>query len=658
MSATKLSFNRASGLLRASDYSAAADTCRAALSGAPDDVDLLTLYGVALLRCKLPREAEAPLQRAVTLAPRFARAREHFGQALMLLGRLEEAREELQRAAALEPQSESVRLKLAHVLASMGKADEADSVYETAFGLAPDKRRLAEAAEHLRYGRLAESEQLCKELLEKNPDDVNALRIRAKTAGEQDRWPRAERLLRRVLTLAPDFHDARLDLAGALKRLGRLDEALECTSTVIQTIPHAPFARYVHAGMLAVCGRHDEALDAYRYAIRLRAYFPAAYVGMGHLLKTLGRTEDGIAAYRAAIEQQPGFGEAYFSLSNLKTFHFDASEIVDIERRLETDALDDDARVHLLFTLGKAYEDRQEFERSFSTYAEACALQRLRVSYDPVETEVMHDRICEVFTANFLARHAGQGCTDPAPIFIVGLPRSGSTLIEQILASHSMVEGTAELPDVARAISSLATLHAGEVYPNVARRLDAAGWRELGEAYLARTQRHRNGLPFFTDKMPNNFSAIGLIHLMLPNAKIIDARRHPLDSCFGTFKQLFAHGQTFSYDLFELGEFYREYRRMMRHWHRVLPGLVLEVRYEDIVADQEMQTRRLLDYCGLPWEESCLRYYETERAVRTASSEQVRQPIYATSVNRWRNVREQLAPLIDVLGDELEGWDS
>jgi hypothetical protein len=314
--------------------------------------------------------------------------------------------------------------------------------------------------------------------------------------------------------------------------------------------------------------------------------------------------------------------------------------------------------VHFLFTLGKAYEDQQEFERAFAYYEQACAIQRMRISYDPVDTEIQHQRIRSVVTAPFLAARAGQGCADPAPIFIIGLPRSGSTLIEQILASHSMVEGTAELPDVGRVIGSLATRFPGEIYPEVLHRLNAAGLRGLGEMYLERTRRHRSGLPFFTDKMPNNFASVGLIHLMLPQAKIIDARRHPLDSCFGSFKQHFALGQTWSYDLVEIGEFYLEYRRMMRHWQQVLPGRVLEVRYENMVRDQEAETRRLLAHCGLPWEDGCLRFFETERAVRTASSEQVRQPIYRSSVNHWRHFRSQLAPLIEVLGDELADWDA
>jgi len=654
---TRQNFEHAMKLYHSGDSQAASEWCRKSLEATPDNVDLLTLWGVTLLDCKQSREALAPLQRAVELAPRFPRALENFGQALVLTGRVDEAVEQLQHAAKLEPHSDSVRMKLAHALAMAGKGEEADTVYEEAFGLAPDRRLLAEAGEHLRAGRTRECELGCRELLAKNPDDVNALRMLAKVAGTAKRWGQAEKLLVRVLKQAPDFEDARLDLARVYKQQDRLIDAVACTSEAIARSPRSANAMYLHASMLAIAPRHEEALTAYRRTLELRAYYPAAWVGMGHLLKTLGRQEEGIAAYRSAIAQQPNFGEVYWSLANLKTFRFSEGEITEIEQRLASESLSEDERVHFLFTLGKVREDQGKYAQSFACYAEACELQRANVFYDPVDTTVLHERIRKVFTEEFMSANEIQGRTEPTPIFIVGLPRSGSTLIEQILASHSQVEGTAELPDVGRVIGSLASHVPGESYPEALQKLDAEGLRKLGESYLERTRRHRSGLPYFTDKMPNNFSSIGLIHLMLPGAIIIDARRHPLDSCFGSFKQHFAHGQTFSYDLFEIGEFFREYRGMMRHWEEVLPGRVLEVRYEDMVRDQEGQTRRLLDHCGLPWEDACLRFYETERPVRTASSEQVRQPIYDTSINHWRNFRSELQPLIEALGDELEGWD-
>jgi tetratricopeptide (TPR) repeat protein len=653
----RLQFERAMELLHSDHAPAAAEVCREALVAAPDNVDLLTLLGVALLETRQPREALAPLQRAVERAPRFARARENLGQALLQTGQLDKAIEQLQEAAKLDPESESTRMKLGYALAAVGSGEEADAVFEEAFALAPDRRRLAEAGEHLREGRAADCERICRELLARRPDDVNALRLLAKVAGEAERWGQAERLLLKVLALAPGFHDARLDLARVYKQQDRIDKAVVTAEQAAEITPQNSNAHYLHASMLAIAGRHAEALEAYQRALDINARHTAAWVGMGHLQKTLGRQEEGIASYRRAIEQRPNFGEVYWSLANLKTFRFTTDEIADMERRLAEEPLDEDARVHFLFTLGKALEDQREYSRAFEHYAEACAQQRMRIAYDPVDTEVINERIRKVFTAEFIAEHAGHGCPDPAPIFIVGLPRSGSTLIEQILASHSQVEGTAELPDVGRVIGSVPSRCEGQPYPEGLRLLAEEEWSALGEFYLERTLRHRHGLPFFTDKMPNNFPSIGLIHLMLPNAKVIDARRHPLDSCFGSFKQHFAQGQTFTYDLVEIGEYFLEYRRMMRHWAQLLPGRVLELRYEDMVADQEGQTRRLLEHCGLPWEDACLRFYETERAVRTASSEQVRQPIYSSSVNHWRHFREELAPLIEVLGDELEGWD-
>jgi len=650
-------FNQALRDLRDGQASRAADACRAALTTAPDDVDLLTLLGAALIAQRQPGQALEPLQRAVQAAPRFPRAREHLGHALLLLGQPDEALTHLQQAARFDPRSASVRLKLAQALANLGSGSEADAMFEEAFSLDPNRGRLARAGEHLRNGRLRECENICRSVLAQAPDDVNAMRLLARVAGEQDKWRKAERLLLGILERAPAFNDARIDLARVYKQQDRLRDAVACAAEAVRHSPRNPHAHYIHASMLAVHGDHDAALAAYRQAVRFAAHHPAAWVGMGHLLKTLGRQDEGIEAYRTAIRQRPDFGEVYWSLANLKTFRFTRDEIAEMERRLAGEGLDDESRVHFLFTLGKAWEDEGEYSRAFGYYSRACALHRGEVYYDPVETRSLNARIREVFGAGFLAANQGAGCPDPAPIFIVGLPRSGSTLIEQILASHSQVEGTAELPDVGRIVGRISAYSAEENYPEAARHLAAGDWYALGEEYLRRTRRHRSGLPFFTDKMPNNFPSIGLIHLMLPNAKIIDARRHPLDSCFGSFKQHFARGQAFSYDLFEIADYYREYRAMMRHWKEVLPGRVLEVRYEDMVRDQEGQTRRLLAHCGLDFEEACLRFWETERPVRTASSEQVRLPLYESSVNHWRHFQAELAPLIEHLGDELDGWD-
>lgn len=661
----KAVFDLAMQYLHADQAEKAAEICRARLLSSPPDLNLLTLQGVCLIDARKPSEAITPLQSAVEMAPRFARAQENLGHALLMLNRLDEAYTHLKLAVDLDPQSSSARQKLGHALAAMGKGDEADLAFEQGFELDPQHARLALAGEHLRNERLDECESLCMELLQEDPNNVNAMRMLARVAGHKEHWKHAEKLLRRALQLAPEFHDARIDLSRVLKNLDRIEEAVDCTAIAVAEMPRNAYALYMHASMLSLGNQSETALIFYRRAIQAREHHPAAWVGMGHLLKTLGKTEEGIVAYHKAIEQMPDFGEVYWSLANLKTYRFSDEQVVDMERRLgknspDGEDLDEDARVHFLFTLGKAWEDRADWNKAFDYYQRACEIQRMRISHDPVEAAVVNDRICELFTADFLQERQGYGCSnEPTPIFIVGLPRSGSTLIEQILASHSQVEGTAELADIGKLTASLSKRFPEASYPESTRQLMPIDWQQLGASYLERTRRHRQGLPFFTDKNPNNFPSIGFIMTILPHAKIIDARRHPLDSCFGSFKQHFAFGQAWSYDLVEIGEYYLEYRRLMRHWAEVLPARVLEVRYEDVVNHQEQQTRRLLEFCGLPWEDQCLRFYETERAVRTASSEQVRQPIYSSSIHHWKNFRKQLAPLIEIIGEDLakDGWD-
>jgi hypothetical protein len=322
-----------------------------------------------------------------------------------------------------------------------------------------------------------------------------------------------------------------------------------------------------------------------------------------------------------------------------------------MERHVASEGLSTQSQVNFLFALGKAYEDRDDHARAWQYYRRGNEMQRTEVSYDPVQMETLNDRIVATFTAEFVASMQAAGDPDPGPIFILGLPRSGSTLLEQVLASHSAVEGTAELPYVGRLATSLGRHGVPSArYPEVVRTVDPDRFAVLGAEYLALARMHRRtAAPRFIDKMPNNFPNIGLIALMLPNARIVDARRHPLDACLSCYRQLFAKGQNFTYDLTEIGEYYLQYQRLMDHWSDVMPGRVLTVQYEEIVADFENQVRRLLDFCGLPWEDACLRFYESERPIRTPSSEQVRQPIYSRSVGHWRNYERHLGELIEVV---------
>jgi tetratricopeptide (TPR) repeat protein len=379
------------------------------------------------------------------------------------------------------------------------------------------------------------------------------------------------------------------------------------------------------------------------------------WLSYGHALKTAGQTERAIAAYSRCIELDEDFGEAYWSLANLKTFRFDDAQIAAMRAALVRGDLKEQHRIDFEFALGKALEDRAEYADSFRHYDSGNTLRLRQIPYSADENTARLRRACETFTAEFFAARKGSGSTAAEPIFIVGLPRAGSTLVEQILASHPLVEGTMELPDL---ISTTRDLRArGGTYHEALARLSHDELRDLGERYLARTRVHRKlGRPFFIDKMPNNFANVGLIHSILPNAKIIDARRHPLACCFSAFKQHFAHGQNFTYGLDNVGRYYRDYVDMMRHFDAALPGRVHRIVYEKLVADTETEVRRLLDYCGLPFDAACLRFFENERPVRTASSEQVRQPIYTSGVDHWQHYEAWLDPLKNALGPALTDY--
>lgn len=657
--ASRKIFEEALARFRAGDATGAAARAADGLGRSPDDVDLLTLLGAARNALGAHAEALDALSRAVARAPRFPRARDERALALLALRRPEEAIVDLRESLALAPGNPLARRRLAQALLALGRSEEADQLLAEGFTQRPGGALLLQAAEHQRAGRIRESEPPLRAVLDLHPDDIDALRMLARVAEEAERLGEAERLLRRVITLAPAHDDAELALARILKQREKMPEALaHCAATVARS-PRNALARYLHASLLAHAGHHEEALAEYQACLAIRPDNAAAWVGMGHLQKTLGRQAEGIAAYREALKIHPDYGEVWWSLANLKTFRFSAEDVAGMEARLAGAALSDEARVQFLFALAKAREDAGEHACAFATYAEANALQRMRVSHDPVASELMNTRIRESFSPALFARHAaGADPGEPVPIFIVGLPRSGSTLVEQILASHPLVEGTAELPDIGRLCSEISRRYPGPRYPDAVVQMSSAELRELGRMYLERTRRMRSGKPFFTDKMPNNFASVGLIRLILPQARVVDARRHPLDSCLGCFKQHFALGQSFTYDLDDLADFYLEYRALMQHWHEVLPGQVLDFRLEELIRDQEAQTRRLLAHCGLPWDEACLSFHRTERAVRTASSEQVRQPLYDRSVDYWRNFREQLSPLVEALGPSIvaEGW--
>lgn len=574
-------------------------------------------------------------------------------------GLSDEAIVNLRKAVRLDPGHADAWRSLGNQLYAVGDETGSQDAYEKHLAASTNHPELVEAAKYFSEKNLAKAERVTREVLKKDPVDVTAIRLLAAIGMEVGQYDDAIKLLERCLELAPEFHLARQNYALALSRRQRLDEALAEIDRLLLAEPNNPNYRLLQGSFLVRKGDHVPALKLYETFLQTYPRQSGAHMNYGHTLKTVGRVDESIAAYRTAIKLRPQTGEAYWSLANLKTFRFDDDDIVDMQGQIDEDGGDPDDQSHLLFALGKAMEDRERFDESYDYYARGNAIRSKRHRHNAKINVFDTARQIKTLDAAFFAERRAWGCPAADPIFIVGLPRAGSTLLEQILASHSQVEGTTELPDIiaiSKRLGKPSRKHPASKYPEILTTLTADSVRELGAGYIASTSVQRHRPPYFIDKMPNNFKHIGLIHLLLPNAKIIDARRHPMAGCFSCFKQLFAHGQTFTYSLTDLGYYYRDYVKLMDHWDEVLPGRVLRVQYEDMVADTEKQIRRVLDYCGLEFEEQCLRFYETERAIRTPSSEQVRQPVYQQALEQWRHFERHLEPLKTALGPLLERY--
>ena len=646
----RLAFQCATTLLQNGDAESAEKMCRSALLEFPQDPNLMCLSGRALIMLCKYAEAEEQLNTAITMFPEFSRSHVARGELRLVQGRHDQAADEFRRAVELGDTDPNTQIKLSRALTLKGDRAAAKEAVEKSLRLDPTRKRLADAFELEKTGKKKEAETIYRDILKNDPDNVDALRLLAGLATSLNEHRDAEILLKRALELTPDFGRAMADLIVNQVEQEKIDEALEYAARLTRIGSDNPDSYLLMGNAYSAAGRYDVAINAYQKALELAPQHPGALSGLAHNLKTVGKQDEAIAIYRKCIVLNPYFTETYWSLANLKTFRFTDEEVQSMEKLLEDPNIPDNAQVHLCNALGFQYENQKDYGQAFAHFEKCNATKRRLEYYDSVETEFLYDRIIEVFDQEFVNRAPAGKEFDVTPIFIIGLPRSGSTLLEQILASHSQVEGTHELSDLARVVKEIPVrLKTRQHYPDALSGADAAFFAELGQAYLDRTQKYRSGNPYFTDKNPNNFINVGLAHLALPGAVFINARRHPLDSCLGSFKQLFAKGQAFSYDLVDIGEYYLQYERLMEHWSRILPGKVLDVHYEDVVANVDEQVRRILDHCGLPFEEQCVHFHETERAVKTASSEQVRKPIYSSSVNLWRNYEEHLGPVIEIL---------
>jgi len=599
----------------------AAEQAREILKVIPRQPDALLLLAQACQRAGDPDGALAAAHRLVAQAPNHAPAWRMIA--------------DLQRAAG----------------------DDAAAQAATARELAAAATdpRLIEAGHALVTNDIPTAEALLRQTLRERPTDIAAIRMLAEVAGRIGRYRDAETLLRRALELAPEFDAARHNLALILFRQARPADAAVEVDRLLDKNPADRAALNLQAAILAQLGEHDRSIALYEKLLAEHDGHPWLWLSHGHGLKTVGRTPEAIAAYRRAVALRPETGEAWWSLANLKTFRFDDADIAAMQAALGSPTLRPEDRAQLDFALGKAHEDRGEDGPAFDHYLAGNMLRRRMVPYQADDTREQVDRAIAFFTPEFFAERADWGCDARDPIFILGMPRSGSTLLEQILASHSAVEGTSELPDIgaiAKRLSGHARRGQPSLYPEKLAELSRDEVRALGEEYLKRTrvQRHSDR-PRFIDKMPNNWAHVGLIRLILPRATIIDTRRHPIGNCWSVFKQNFARGQAYGYDLADLGRYHADYVRLMGHFDRVMPGAVHRVFYEDMVEDAPSQIARLLDFAGLPFEPACLEFHRTERAIRTPSSEQVRQPIFRDAVDQWQRFVDRLRPLVEALGN-------
>jgi len=625
----------------------------------PENRDVLYLTAMGQRHLGRIPEALATLERLEQHHPGFSRLYQERGHCYVALKDAPRAIDAFLRGVNINPAlpaSWSMLEGLYRITGQSENAETAAAHIATLKGLPPE---VVYATSLFSDGELTPAENIVRAYLLEHGNHIEAMRLLARIGLKRDVLDDAELLLEAVLELAPDYRAARHDYALVLLERHKYLRAREELDKLLRLEPNNREYRTLYANTCVGLGEHDRALPLYRELLVGAPRAPDLHLSAGHCLKTLGRQQEAIEAYRAAAAARADFGDAYWSLANLKTYRFTEEEIErmqGVEAAPGTQLAD---RYHLCFALGKAYEDRGRYHESFRCYERGNALKRSESGYRPEPFERNTRLQSEVCTRAFFEARAGFGSRSNEPIFIVGLPRAGSTLLEQILASHSRVEGTHELADIQRMVMELQGRDADLAnprYPRILAELKAEDVQRLGEKYLSDTRVYRTGKPCFIDKMPNNFRHIGLIHLILPNARIIDARREPMACCFGNFKQLFANGQEFSYGLEDIARYYRTYVELMRHWDEVLPGRILRVWHEDVVENLEGNVRRILDFCGLPFEPACVEFYKTERSVLSASSEQVRRPIFRDGLEQWKKYEPWLGSLRHALGDALDRY--
>jgi predicted Zn-dependent protease len=627
-------------LLARGEFASALAVAQPLLSEAPANRDVLYMAAVSQRYLRRIPDALATLAEMEQHHPNYARLYQERGHCYVTLRAAERAIEAFSRAVALNSSLPASWNALQVLYRMAGRPAEADHAAAQAANLAALPAEIVTAFSMYADGQIHEAEQVVRQYLLTHGNHVEGMRLLAEIGVKMDVLDDAEFLLENLLLLAPNHHVARCEYAIVLLKRHKHVRAREEIDKLLKVDPGNTAYRTIYATVCTGFGHHSQALPLYQEVLRETPQEPELHLSIAHALKTLGRTPEAIESYRAAAAVRPSFGEAYWSLANLKTYRFTDAEISRMRTEEGRKTIAPADRYHLCFAIGKALEDRAEYAESYRYYDRGNALKKTECLYRPESLERIANQQKSLCTREFFAARRGFGSGSAAPIFIIGLPRSGSTLIEQILASHSMVEGTMELADIPRLVQDLQGRETqGSIprYPGILEKLDADECKRMGERYLGDTLVYRAGKPFFIDKMPNNFRHLALIHLILPNARIIDARREPLACCFSNFKQLFASGQQFTYSVEDITRYYRMYAELMAHWECALPGKILRVDHESVVADLEGNVRRMLEFCGLEFEPDCVDFHQTRRSVHTASSEQVRQPIFKDGLDQWRH---------------------
>jgi tetratricopeptide (TPR) repeat protein len=644
-------------LMEKGQFGATLTGARRLLEEVPENRDVLYIAAVSERYLGRIGDALKTLERLEARHPDFSRLYQERGHCLVALRQAEPAIQAYARAVNINPTLTASwnGLKILFKIAGRPEGSErAARELARAAALPPE---VAAATNLFLDGDIFTAERMVRDYLLQHGDHVEGMRLLARIGMKLEVYDDADILLENALLLEPDYHAMRYDYVLTLLERHKHVQALEQIERLLAVEPVNRAYRITHATACVGVGKLDTAIERYHAILEETPDDPDIHLSIAHALKTEGRQAEAVESYRTAFRLRPSYGDAYWSLANLKTYRFLDEELARMRAEEAAPGIGPVDRYHLCFALGKALEDRGDYAESFAYYERGNALKKAEPRFrpepvEPIERTARAQRL--VCTREFFEARAGYGSPAPDPIFIVGLPRAGSTLLEQILASHSEVEGTMELPDIPRLVGDVQGRepeNGTPRYPAILGRLDAEEFRKLGEKYLADTRIHRSGKPRFIDKMPNNFRHIGLIHLILPNAKIIDARRDPMACCFSNFKQLFASGQEFTYGIGDIARYYRNYVDLMRHWDAALPGRILRIDHEDVVSDLEGNVRRMLEFCDLAFEPACLEYYKTERSIRTASSEQVRRPIFKEGLDQWRNFEPWLGPLREALGE-------